>query len=196
MEDAAILKFFDKEGNEVTSLYSQPIPLAHSMLRLRLVNRDENGVKVSEYDAPTNLATKQFAQFVLNNIFATAQTITDTSDAGIAETATKALSSFNIIVGTGTTAAAVTDYALQTPTSGSSGTIAATINAYSGSGTSGSFTITGTITNSSGSTISYTEAGITASDGTDTFLLTHDVFTAQNVSNSGTLAVTYTLTFS
>ncbi len=161
----------------------------------RVEARDPYGVLTGVYKNEYDLGTKQFAQLVQTNILDTAQTITNTSGTGESIAVNSASTSPTILAGTGTTAAAVTDYALQTPTSGSSGSIAATINAYSGSGTSGNFTVTGTITNTSGSTITYSEVGIEVTVSTYTFLITHDVFTGLSVSNNGTLAVTYTITF-
>lgn len=142
------------------------------------------------------LATQAFAQFSQANLLATAESILDTGNTSRSISANTSTGTVRIVAGTGSTAAAVTDYALQTPTSGASGYVAATINAYSGSGTSGAFTVTGTITNTSGSTITYSEVGVTIVASTYTFLLTHDVFTGLAVSNNGTLATTYTLTYS
>jgi copper homeostasis protein CutC len=152
---------------------------------------------VGVYENTNDLSTNQFAGWIINNILDTAQTIKNTSGTGIAETVNKAVSTLTIVAGTGTTAASVADYTLQTPVSGSSGSIAGTVSYTApSSGTSGSFTVTGTITNSSGNTIAYSEVGMTISDGTNTFLIAHDVFSALNVSNGGTLAVTYTATYS
>ncbi|MGC8580428.1 MAG: hypothetical protein ACP5MB_10285 [bacterium] len=164
---------------------------------------DENGNITGRYYNPLDLSTKQMAQWVQASIFNTAETITNTAGTGIAVTAdTSPGTTILICAGTGTTAAAVTDYALGTPIASgeytaatASGSVAATIGAYSGSGTSGSFTVTGTITNSSTATIAYSEVGIVVGNGTNAYLLTHDVFSALNVSANGTLAVTYTLTY-
>ena len=161
-----------------------------------VVARDKDGNIIGNYYKEDDLETKQFAQIVQNNIFDTAESVTDITNTARSLTVNSASTAPTIVAGTGTTAAAVTDYVLQTPVSGSSGSIAATINAYSGSGTSGSFTITGTITNTSGATINYSEVGLEVTISTYVFLITHDVFTALGVSNSGTLAITYTLTFS
>lgn len=164
--------------------------------KLELVAKDKDGNITGTYCNEDDLFTKQFAQMTQLNIFNTAETITTTSNVAEALTVNNAATAPTIVAGTGTTAAAVTDYNLQSQSSGTSGSVAATINAYSGSGTSGHYTITGTITNSSGGNITYSEVGLEVTVATYVFLLTHDVFTGLVVSNLGTLAVTYTLTFS
>lgn len=165
-------------------------------LKLHLEAKDEQGNITGVYDNPNDLATNQFAGFINTNLLDTGETIKDTAGTGNAISANSAATSPTIVAGTGTTAAAVTDYALQTPVSGSSGSVGATVGAPSGSGTSGTITITGTITNSSGSNITYSEVGIEITVGGNTYLISHDVFTGLTVSNGGTLAVTYTLTYS
>ena len=138
-----------------------------------------------------DLSTQQLAQLVQLNILNTNNTIKDTSNTTHSETANTAASSPTILAGTGTTAAAVTDYTLQTQTE----TVAATIGSISGwSGTSGTFTVTGTIT--AGANRAYAEVGLRVTVNTHLYLICHDVFSALNVSNGGTLAVTYTFTFS
>jgi hypothetical protein len=117
----------------------------------------------------------QAAQFFQLNVLGSNETIKDTGGTGRALTAPTTLSGLALIAGTGSSAATVLDYSLQTAVAGSSGTCTPSVGAYSGSGTSGSFSVTGTITNSSGSTIDYQEFGLTVSDGTHTYLLTHDV---------------------
>ena len=164
--------------------------------KLQLVAKDKDGNITGTYCNDDDLFTKQFAQITQLNILDTAESVTDITNTARSLTVNSASTAPTIVAGTGTTAAAVTDYVLQTPTAGSSGSASATINAYSGSGTSGNYTVTATITNSSGSTITYSEVGIEVTISTYTFLITHDVFTGLAVSNSGTLAVTYTLTFS
>lgn len=147
-------------------------------------------------EGPANLCTQAFALFTQNNMLATAESIKDTGNTSRSLSANSACSAPTIVAGTGTTAAAVTDVSLQTQQGGSSGSQAATINAYSGAGTSGSYTVTATITNTSGGTVAYAEVGLTIVSATFTFLIAHDVFSALSVSNNGTLAVTYTFTFS
>jgi len=156
---------------------------------VKLVARDKDGNITGErcFD---DLATKQLAQFVQALILASTQTISDTTGTGRSVTNATATSAVTILAGTGTTAAAYNDTALQTQTE----TVSGTVNAYSGSGTSGSFTVTGTITATADR--AYAEVGLRITCGGNTFLLCHDVFSVLNVSNTGTLAVTYTLTFS
>lgn len=157
-----------------------------------VVDWKETGRYTNEYD----LETQQFAQFVLCNIFGVAQTIKNTSGTGESISAFTSTGTYNIVAGTGTSAVSVTDTNLQAQSSGSSGSATATIGSYSGSGSSGTFTITATITNSSGSSITYGEVGIELTASTYVFLLTHDLLSPTvPVSNTGTLAVTYTLTF-
>lgn len=153
-------------------------------------------VETGRYSNKYDLETQAFAQFVLNNVFGSAQTITDTGGTGRALSALSATSTYNIVAGTDTTAAAVTNTNLGAQSTTTSGVHTATIGAYSGSGTSGSFTLTATITNGSGSSITYGEVGIELTSATFVFLLARDVLSPTiPVSNTGTLAVTYTLTF-
>ncbi len=148
-------------------------------------------VKTDEYENPDDLCTKQFAQLIQLNLLATNETIKDTAAASNAETANTAASSPTILAGTGTTAATVGDFAMQTQTE----TVAATINAYSGgAGTSGTFTVTGTITATADR--AYAEVGLRVTVNSHTYLICHDVFSAKNCSNGGTMAVTYTFTLS
>lgn len=161
----------------------------------------ETGRYSNEYD----LETAQFANIVLCNVFSTASTVKDTTGTNRSIPATSATSNFLIVAGTSSTAATVTDYALNAiatggsySSSGTSGSQTATIGSYSGSGTSGNFTATATITNSSASSITYAEVGIACTCATYTFLLTHDVLSPTipvSGSSAGTLTVTYTLTF-
>ena len=160
---------------------------------LKIVGYDEFGKVIYEFEQQ-DLGTKQFAQLCQLNILDTAETITDTSNTGRALTVNNAAIVPTIIAGTGTTTPTVLDYNLTTPTAGASGTVAATINAYSGSGASGNFTVTGTITNSSGSSITYAEVGITVTVATYVFLITHDTFTGVAIPNTGLLGITYTCT--
>lgn len=157
------------------------------------------GVKLQSFDAEGNLldercmddlATKQFAQLVQALIFNSTQTIADTSNATHSVANASATTAPTILAGTTGTAATVTDFALGAQTE----TVAGTVNAYSGSGSSGSFTITGTITATADR--AYQEVGLRVTNGGNTYLVCHDTFSTLNVSNTGTLAVTYTLTFS
>jgi hypothetical protein len=144
------------------------------------------GEVVKDHD----LATKQFAQFVMALLLNSTQTINDTTATGRSVANASATTAPTILAGTTATAATVTDTALGAQTETQSGTV----NAYSGSGSSGSFTVTGTIT--AGADRAYTEVGLRVTNGGNTFLICRDTFSTLNVSSSGTLAVTYTLTFS
>jgi hypothetical protein len=170
-------------------------PGSRMRICVKAVARDINGLITGVYDNPYDIGVKALAQFLQSNIFDTAETITDVTNTGRSISANSASTAIYINAGTGTTAAAFTDYKLTTTSStyNSNGSYsqAGTVNAIS----SNTFTITATITNNSGSTIAYSEVGLSNTAATYQFLLSHDVFTALNVSNNGTLAVTYTLTF-
>lgn len=157
---------------------------------MEVVARDAAGNIIGRRKKLHDLATKQFAQLIQLNILNTNETITDTGGTGRSETANAAATVPTILAGTGSTAATVTDNALGTQTE----TVAATINAYSGSGASGNFTVTGTITATADR--AYAEVGLRVTVNTHTYLICRDTFPTLNVSNTGTLAVTYTLTMS
>jgi hypothetical protein len=145
-------------------------------------------VLVSSYQNDADLTTAQFAQFVMCNILASAQTIKaeDATTASYGGATPATITAPTIEAGTSGTAAATADYVLGTATGE---TVAATVNAYS----AGSFTLTGTITATANR--AYQEVGLRITTGGKNFLICHDTFTTQNVSNTGTLAVTYTMTF-
>lgn len=152
------------------------------------MHKPEHSLGVREKD--DDLFTKQFAQFVQALIFNSTQTIADTSNATHSVANASATTAPTILAGTSGTAATVTDVALGTQTE----TVAGTVNAYSGSGASGSFTITGTIVATADR--AYQEVGLRVTNGGNSYLVCHDTFSTLNVSNTGTLAVTYTLTWS
>lgn len=156
-------------------------------LRLEARDADGNLTDVIERDA---MALAQFAQLVQLNILDTAETVKNTSGTGNALAVNSAATAPTILAGTGTTAATVLDDAMQTQTE----SVAATVNAYSGSGSSGSFTVTGTVT--AAAARAYAEVGLQVTVGGNTYLICHDSFSVLNVSSGGTLAVTYTLSFS
>jgi len=145
-------------------------------------------------EGPANLLTNQFAGFVRAGIFGTTTTVTDTGTTG--RSITNALNggvnaaSTLITSGTGAAAATVADIAMQTATET---VVAGAPSAITGSGATGSFTIAGTITATAAR--AYTECGIQITTTTNTwnFLVAHDTYTTLNVSNTGTLAVTYTI---
>jgi hypothetical protein len=153
---------------------------------VRIEVRDPDGNLIGIDEKP-DITTKQFAQLVQLGMLATAETITDTANATHNETtAATTGSSPKIYAGTGTTAVVFADYALATPTEN----VAATVNALS----SNAFTVTGTIT--AGSNRAYGEVGLQTTVNGHNYLIAHDL-TSQvwNVSSGGTLAVTYTFTF-
>ena len=158
-------------------------------VRVKLVARDKDGrvTGVRYHD----MAVTGIAQFIQANLYATAESIKDTGNSTRAIAANTSTGTVQIVAGTGTSGPTFADIALGSQTAGTSGYIAATVNALSGS----SFTLTGTITNTSGGTVNYSEIGITIVAGGWTFLLAHDVFTALPVSQNGTLGTTYTHSF-
>jgi len=159
-------------------------------LNCRVVARSPKGAIFGIRE--TDMAVKAIAQLIQTNIFNTAQTITDTGNTNRSVAANSAATLPRILGGTGTTAAAFTDYKMQTWTDDANHRVAATINPLSGS----SFTITGVITNNSGSDIAYAEVGVDVTVGGWLFLLGHDVGTAYIVSTGGTLTVSYAAAFS
>lgn len=194
------LRGYVENGIKANKMDGYKLEVPHGIMQIcvKMVAYDELGRITGVYENPYDLGTKAFAQLIQNNILDTAESITDTTNTSRSLTVNSAATVPMIVAGTGTTAAAFTDYALSSIASGgtyggsnSSGNQAATVNAIS----SNTFTVTATITNTSGSTIAYSEVGMAVTVATYTFLIAHDVFTALNVSNNGTLAVTYTLTF-
>lgn len=166
-------------------------------VRLQVVSYDANGQERARYCNDEDLITQQWAQFLYTNIFGTAGSIITITGSTVSNSTWGTLSALTIAAGIGTNAASVTDHALGTVETTTSGTCPGTLSAFpsESSGSSGSFTVTGTITNSTGSTVNYSELGLYINDHlSNTYLLTHDVFTAVPVSNTGTLAITYTIT--
>jgi len=144
-------------------------------------------------EGTTNLLTNVFANFFRAAILGTTTTIPDTSNTGrsITKTVDGGIASLAMHAGTTATAATVADYKLGTTTENQ---VSVTVNAVSGTGSSGTFTVTATIT--AGADRAYVECGlyiVTTTTGW-IFCIAHDTFAALNVSNTGTLAVTYTFT--
>jgi hypothetical protein len=137
-----------------------------------------------------DLATKQFAQLIQLNILDSNQTIKDIDGDSNEETANTSSGTITIMAGTDNTAADVTDFSLGAQTE----TVSGTVNSYSGSGVSGGFTVTGTITAEANR--AYTEVGLGVTVNSSIYLICRDVFSTYNVSDGGTLAVTYTITCS
>jgi hypothetical protein len=187
--------------NAAVNASSVALPHGVMALSVHVEAREPDGTLIGVYDNPFDLGTKALAQLIQTNILNTAATITDTTDTGRSVSVNSASTVQMIVAGTSNTAATFTDYALNSIASGgtyggsnSSGNQAATVNAIA----SNTFTVTATITNISGSTISYAEVGMAVTVGGHTFLIAHDAPITggpYTVSNAGTLAVTYTATF-
>lgn len=152
-------------------------------------------VLVGERSGPCNLLTNVYAKMNQAGLFGTTTSITDTG--GTSRSVTNTLNggivaaSTLLCAGTGVTAATVADINMQSQTE----TVAnPTINAVTGSGSTGTYTIVGTITATADR--SFTESGIKVTTQTNSwqFLLAHDSFSSLSVSNTGTLALTYSIT--
>lgn len=167
-------------------------PPGRGQIKIKLDVRgyDPDGTLVGHECKDDDLATKQFAQVVMALVFASTQTIADTSASTHSVANNTATSAVTVLAGTTGTAATVLDTALGAQTE----TGTTTVNAYSGSGSSGTFTITSTVTATADR--AYQEVGLRITIGGNLYLLCHDTFSTVNVSNTGTLAVTYTITFS
>lgn len=166
-----------------------------------IVARNADGSLVGEQDFP-DISVQALAFFLLSNIFDTATTVPDVTNTNRSISANTAATAPYIVAGTTGTAPAFTNYALGDGTTNtnyhSNGNYAeaATVTATLSSNTC---TIAATITNASGSNITYKEVGMAITAGGNYFLVTHDQVnsgTGYVVSNSGTLSITYTGTFS
>jgi hypothetical protein len=151
---------------------------------------------VGVHDNQLDLGTIQLLWLMMNNLLDTAASaVPDTANVSRSLSVNSAATVPQIVAGTGTTAAAVSDYKLQTQATTTSGYVTAVTANPSGS----TMVITGTITNTSGGTLAYDEVGIYITVATWVFMLAHDAPLTGgpfNVSNNGTLAVTYTATVS
>jgi hypothetical protein len=144
---------------------------------------------------PANLLTNGFAGLVRAGILGTTTSVTDTTPT--ARSITNAINGginaavTAIVAGTGATAATVADTNLQTQTET---VVAGAPSAISGSGATGTMTIAGTVT--AGADRAYTECGIKVTSTTNSwvFLIARDTFSTLNVSSTGTLAITYSIT--
>jgi hypothetical protein len=143
-------------------------------------------------EGPTNLLTNVFGNLVKAGILGTTTSITDTGTTARSVTNTMSggiNAAQNLIcAGTGVTTATVADINLQTQTEQ---VVAGAPSAISGAGATGTFTLAGTVVATADR--AYTECGIKVTTTTNSwvFLIAHDSFSALNVSNTGTLAVTY-----
>jgi len=221
MEDKVRLMFHDESGKRIEGI-SDGIPHYGSM-RLRLIayapctihkhwavrrhlpryvplSTQFCGCKpviTGMRDGPTNMFVKQWTQIVMALVYASGQTVRDTSNATHSVAAGATASAVTILAGTGGTPAVDTDYAMEGQSAGTSGYEAAAIGSYVSGGTLGSFSFTATITNVSVSNIAYSENGVEITIGGNVYLLAHDIYSpALTVSPNGTLAVTYTDEFS
>jgi hypothetical protein len=147
-----------------------------------------------------DLQTAQWAQLGITNLLAGgSQTVKDTSGNTHSVANNSSVSALTIVVGTGTTAAAVSDNALGTSSSGWTGGTSITVGAPTESGTSGSYTLTATLTNGNASAVNAGEIGVTVTVGSNVYLILHDAPINSSspyyypVSPNGTLQVTYTI---
>lgn len=190
IESPAYTKFYDKNGNLIEGISEPKIDPNHFRIWLEVIARDKYGKITGIRQGPANLLTNAFAAFVQAQILnqAPANTVKDTTNNARTITANTTMSALTGAAGTNNTTAAVTDYQLGTETE-TQATVTVNANPTTGT-TQGSFTVTYTIT--AGADRAYVEVGLKITKQTWVFLITHDVFSVLNVSNGGTLAVTYT----
>jgi hypothetical protein len=148
-------------------------------------------------DNENDIAVEAFANWVQVNILnsTVSNPFKDTGGTNRSPSANTAVTAVNIRAGSGVSAPLFADFAIESPLAGGSGFNTATINAIG----AGNFTVTSTITNSSGGNLTYGNVGIEITANAFVYLLTHDQTNAgvgYLVSNLGTVAVTYTITFS
>lgn len=166
----------------------------HRSLALQGIHCKCKKVIIGKRQGIANLCTNVFANLIRAGLLGTTTTITDTGGSGRSVTKTLDGGGGNVLTGcagTGATAATVADTNMQTQTETQT---SVTVNTVSGSGSSGTFTVTFTITATADR--AYTEVGLktTTTSSAWVFLLCRDTFSTLNVSNTGTLAVTYTFT--
>jgi hypothetical protein len=137
-----------------------------------------------------DMLLQNWAKIVLCNVFDTAETMTDTSGGSHSVSVNSAATVPTIRAGLSGTTPTAADTVLGTPEESA----AATMSAVSGSGSSCSFTGQATITATA--LRAYQECGFEITVGGNIYLIAHDVFSTLNVSNGGTLQVTYTFTWS
>jgi hypothetical protein len=177
----------------------------HKTLSLRDPNYSCKGGLVAIEDSD-DISVKALAQLIQINILAlSGQSVTTVSNSAQAISVGDVPSAPVVVAGTTGTAPAFSNYALgdgttntDYHTTGSSYCDVGTVNAI----TSNTFTVTGTITNGSVGDILYKEIGlavtVTHSASPYYFLLAHDYLNSGSgytVSAGGTLAITYTATF-
>jgi hypothetical protein len=182
-----------------------PAGIVNVAVHIEAINAD--GSLVGIYDNPVDRTVTAFAQFIQANLLNTtpnslSETLNNVSGVNKASSVSvnQAVTALVIVAGTTNTASAFADYKLG---DGTTNTDYKTTSSYCNAGTvtaisSNTFTVTSTISNSSGNAISYAEVGLAATAATFQFLFCHDAPLTGgpfNVSNGGTLAVTYTFTF-
>ena len=159
---------------------------------------DRTGERLSVLNIP-DITVFQLSQFIQSSFLAVfASSLKETGGTTQADNSALAANTPQIAFGTGTTAAAYADYAIQTQVSSGSPVSASSSAASSGANT---WTITATWNNTTGSSATVSElalyvtstAGVTTNK---TYALTHDEFTGTAVSNGGSGAATLTFTMS
>jgi hypothetical protein len=169
---------------------------------LNLVCRDADGKVTSTFDKECDMTLLQSAQFfVVSQLNVSGLSFKDTSGASHAQTAQVLAGTPAIAFGTNGTAATWSDYVIGTSAGGATNPVGASVTAIVAGGASGTFTVTATWNNTTAGTVTITELAlyITTTAGmasNSTFAITHDVFTGQAVSASGTAAATLTYTWS
>jgi hypothetical protein len=164
----------------------------------RIEFRNRRGRLTGVYQNDHDITLFQLTQFIQSSYLAVnASSIKETGGTTQAVTGAITSNTPSIAFGKGVTAAAYTDFAIQT----TAGALSDIIAAASSAATSGAntWTITATWTNTTAGTIAISElalyvtttAGVAANK---TYCLTHDVITGQNVSPNGTALATLTWT--
>lgn len=141
---------------------------------------------------PHDNALQQMAQLMQGNIlFNPAGSIRDTGGTYRAATLNMSATGVAIVAGSGLTAPAFTDYSLEVPVTGSSGSVTVSAATLVGA----TIFMTGVINNSSGGQITYGEIGVQTTVNGFQYLVAHDAGTTYAVSNGGQLSTTYGVPF-
>ena len=173
-----------------------------------VVVRDRHGKIVSRERRKSKSFLKQWNQLIYVQMTQTPLNITDT--AGVSRSVDKISAAFGMNgaavqtsygtrVGTGTTAVAIDDYALETPIAEGVGAgqmehLVCTVATYVVAAPNCSFLVSRAIVNNSGASITVRESGIYARGGSYFLCAVRDVFgTPQDVPNGGSIVVNYTL---
>lgn len=153
------------------------------------------GEESQVYEGP-DPGTVQLSNLICANILGAAQTSVCKDTGGVTTRsipANSATSAWQIVAGTDTTGAAVTDFALNAQSSGGQGAKTPTVNVVN-TGT-GVFTVTANMDAPSPSTILYGEIGIYVTANTFVFCIARGTAGGTwSVDTSHYLAVTYTVT--